>query len=51
MFYPHLYLVQEEADDLDEKEALKTKTDLIQNKHEQTGIIEQRLVKLEKRLK
>jgi len=30
-FFPHLYLVQEEADDADDKEAFKNKQSLINN--------------------
>jgi len=50
-FFPHLYLVQEDLDDADETAAFKNKQDLIKNKANQPQIIEERLLKLEVRLK
>jgi hypothetical protein len=50
-FFPHLYLVQEEADDAEDKEAFKNKQSLINNIEIQPKIIEERLIKLENRLK
>lgn len=43
-FFPHLYLVQDDVDDADDKAALKNKLDLVQNKEGQAKIIEERLV-------
>ena len=34
-FFPHLYLVQDDVDDADDKAALKTKLDLMKNKDKQ----------------
>lgn len=34
-FFPHLYLVQDDVDDADDKAALKTKLDLVKNKDRQ----------------
>jgi len=50
-FFPHLYLVQDDVDDADDKAALKTKLDLVKNKDRQANIIEERLVQLEIKLK
>ncbi len=50
-FFPHLYLVQEEADDAEDKEAFLNKQSLINNLKNQPKIIEERLMKLENRLK
>ena len=50
-FFPHLYLVQEDPDDAEDKAAYMNKKHLIENKQNQPQIIEERLVKLETRLK
>jgi len=50
-FFPHLYLVQEEPDDFEENEAMENKEELINNKGKQPQVIEDRLKKLEIRLK
>lgn len=50
-FFPHLYLVQDDVDDADDKAALKTKLDLVKNKDNQAKIIEERLIQLEIKLK
>ena len=50
-FFPHLYMVQEEADDADDKVAIANKKELIENKANQPQVIENRLIKLERRLK
>lgn len=50
-FFPHLYLVQEEPDDLEENEALENKMELIKNKERQPQVIEERLKRLEAKIK
>lgn len=50
-FFPHLYLVQADPDDYDDKNAYLKKKELIENKDNQPNIIEDRLMALEKRLK
>ncbi len=50
-FFPHLYMVQEDADDADDRAAQANKKELLENKANQPKIIEDRLIKLEQRLK
>jgi len=50
-FFPHLYLVQEDPDDADDKAAYNNKRELIKNKGKQPQVIEDRLLTLESRLK
>ena len=50
-FFPHLYHVQEEPDDQEENEALANKKELLINKEKQPQVIEERLKKLEIKIK
>jgi hypothetical protein len=50
-FFPHLYLVQADPDDFDDKNAYLKKKELLDNKDKTPGVIEDRLMALEIRLK
>ena len=50
-FFPHLYLVQDDVDDADDKAAYQNKRELLKNLENQPKIIEDRVVKLETKLK
>lgn len=50
-FFPQHYLVQEDADDAEDRAAFQIKRELIQNRDAQPKIIEDRLIVLEQRLK
>lgn len=50
-FFPHLYLVQDPPDDCDDKQAKANRDEIQKNGEKQTNIIENRLLKLENKLK
>jgi hypothetical protein len=50
-FYPHLYVVEEEPQSDEDREAVKKKQEFKANKEKQSGIVEGRILKLEKLLK
>lgn len=50
-YFPHLYLVQEDVDDFEDKAAYQNKSELLKNNDKQPEVIQQRLIKLETKLK
>lgn len=50
-FFPHLYLVQDDPDDAEDKQAYAHRNQLDNHREEQPALIEQRLLKLESKLK
>ena len=46
-FFPHLYLVQETADDQEDKEARDNRNEIKRNGEKQTEVIVERLKRLE----
>ena len=50
-FFPHLYLVQDPADDADDKEAMANRQEIRSNGEKQAQVIEERVKKLERKLK
>ena len=50
-FFPHLYLVQEDIDDAEDKAAYQNKAELRKTNVNQPEIIQERVIKLENKLK
>lgn len=50
-FFPHLYLVQDDPDDAEDNAAMQTRNELKKNSEKQPQVIEDRVVRLENKLK